>query len=120
MTVTTIAEYAALGIEAIGIAVIAFAAVVAVASSIASALKGGLSERDWTVDVRHRLARGILLGLEFLVAADIIHSAAVELTLETVGVLAIIVLIRTFLSFSLELEITGSWPWARKTGEADQ
>lgn len=63
---------------------------------------------------RQRLGRGILLGLEFLVAADIIHTVAVELTLKTVGVLAIIVLIRTFLSFTLEVELTGRWPWQKE------
>ena len=61
--------------------------------------------------IRKRLGRGILLGLEFLVAADIIHTVAVELTFETVGTLAIVVLIRTFLSFTLDVELTGKWPW---------
>ena len=61
--------------------------------------------------VRQRLGRGILVGLEFLVAADIIHTVAVELTFETVGVLALLVLVRTFLSFTLEVELTGNWPW---------
>ena len=60
---------------------------------------------------RQLLGRSILLGLELLVAADIIRSVAITPTFESVGVLAVIVLIRTFLSFSLELEITGRWPW---------
>lgn len=60
---------------------------------------------------RTRLARGILLGLEFLVAADIIGTVAVKPTLQNLSVLGLIVLIRTFLSFSLELEIDGRWPW---------
>lgn len=60
---------------------------------------------------RQLLGRSILLGLELLVAADIIKTVAVTPTFESVGVLAVIVLIRTFLSFSLELEITGRWPW---------
>lgn len=60
---------------------------------------------------RRVLGRAILLGLELLVAADIIKTVAVTPTLESVAVLGIIVLIRTFLSFSLELEITGRWPW---------
>ena len=60
---------------------------------------------------RQLLGRSILLGLELLVAADIIRTVSVTPTFESVGVLAIIVLIRTFLSFSLELEITGRWPW---------
>jgi uncharacterized membrane protein len=63
---------------------------------------------------RRLLGRSILLGLEFLVAADIIRTVAVTPTFRTVGVLAVIVLIRTFLSFSLELEITGRWPWQKK------
>jgi len=66
---------------------------------------------------RRRLGRSILLGLELLVAADIIRTVAVAPTFETVGVLALIVLIRTFLSFSLELEITGRWPWQKPVPE---
>ena len=60
---------------------------------------------------RRGVGRAILLGLEFLVAADIIRTVAVSPTFRGVGVLAIIVLIRTFLSFTLELEIDGRWPW---------
>jgi uncharacterized membrane protein len=66
---------------------------------------------------RSSFGRAILLGLEFLIAADIINTVAVRPTLESVAVLAGIVLIRTFLSFSLELEIEGRWPWQRKRGE---
>ncbi|MDQ0679863.1 putative membrane protein [Arthrobacter pascens] len=66
---------------------------------------------------RQLLGRSILLGLELLVAADIIRTVAVTPTYESVGVLAIIVLIRTFLSFSLELEITGRWPWQKEPSE---
>ncbi len=62
---------------------------------------------------RQQLGRSILLGLELLVAADIIRTVAVTPTLSSVAVLAGIVLIRTFLSFSLELEITGRWPWQK-------
>lgn len=68
--------------------------------------------------IRQRLGRGILLGLEFLVAADIIHTVAVDLTFQTVGVLAIVVVIRTFLSFILELELTGKWPWQEKSNSS--
>ncbi|MFF1384571.1 DUF1622 domain-containing protein [Arthrobacter sp. NPDC058288] len=67
---------------------------------------------------RQLLGRSILLGLELLVAADIIRTVAVTPTFESVGVLAIIVLIRTFLSFSLELEITGRWPWQKQPAGA--
>lgn len=60
---------------------------------------------------RSALGRAILLGLELLVAADIIRTVGVEPSFRTVGVLAIVVIIRTFLSFSLEVEISGRWPW---------
>lgn len=60
---------------------------------------------------RLNLGRSILLGLEFLVAADIIGTVAVQPTFENLGVLGLIVLIRTFLSFALEAEINGRWPW---------
>jgi uncharacterized membrane protein len=64
---------------------------------------------------RRRLGRAILLGLEFLVAADIIRTVAVTPTGESVAVLGGIVLIRTFLSFSLQLEMTGAWPWQQRS-----
>ncbi len=61
--------------------------------------------------LRSNLGRSILLGLELLVAGDIINTVAVEPTLSSLAVLAGIVLIRTFLSVSLEVEIEGRWPW---------
>ena len=67
---------------------------------------------------RQQLGRSILLGLELLVAADIIRTVAVTPTLTSVAVLAGIVVIRTSLSFSLELEITGRWPWQNQPPEA--
>jgi uncharacterized membrane protein len=63
---------------------------------------------------RRGLARAILLGLELLVGADIIRTVAVEPSFRNLGVLASIVAIRTFLSFSLEVEIEGRWPWQRR------
>ncbi|GAA4061807.1 DUF1622 domain-containing protein [Agromyces indicus] len=62
---------------------------------------------------RRVLGRGILVGLELLVAADIIRTVAVTPTIESVSVLALIVVIRTFLSWSLEVEISGRWPWQK-------
>ena len=62
-------------------------------------------------DYRHGVGRAILLGLELLIAADIIRTVAVSPTFASVGVLAIIGLVRTFLSFTLELELEGRWPW---------
>jgi uncharacterized membrane protein len=68
---------------------------------------------------RSNVGRAILLGLEFLVAADIINTVAIEPTLQSLLILGGIVLIRTFLSFSLEVEIEGRWPWDRHKGESD-
>jgi uncharacterized membrane protein len=99
------------GVDAAGVVVI----VIGVALASVSALRR-LSRRDPDTyeTYRRRLGRSILLGLEFLVAADIIRTVAVTPTFASVGVLALIVLIRTFLSFSLELEITGRWPWQKE------
>lgn len=78
------------------------------------------ADRDQAVtNLRSSLGRAILLGLELLVAADIINTVAVEPTLDSIAVLAGIVAIRTFLSFSLEAEIDGRWPWQRAQQERD-
>lgn len=66
---------------------------------------------------RQGVGRAILLGLEFLVAGDIIRTVAVSPTFHSVGVLALIVAVRTFLSFSLEVELENRWPWQRKASE---
>lgn len=71
------------------------------------------NHNEAVTNLRARLGQAILLGLEFLVAADIINTVAVQPTLSSVAVLAGIVAIRTFLSFSLEMEIEGRLPWRR-------
>jgi uncharacterized membrane protein len=63
--------------------------------------------------LRRSIGAVLLLGLEVLVAADLVHTVAIEPTLENVGVLGLIVIIRTVLSFSLEIEIEGMPPWRR-------
>ena len=76
--------------------------------------RSGLATGDWRsvyVQYRSNLGRGILLGLELLIGADIISTITAPLTFESVGLLGGIVVIRTFLSFSLETEIEGCWPW---------
>ncbi len=60
---------------------------------------------------RQQVGRAILLGLEFLVAADIIRTVAISPSFQSVGVLAVIVAVRTFLSFTLDVELEGRWPW---------
>ena len=69
---------------------------------------------------RQGVGRAILLGLEFLVAADIIRTVAVSPTIRSAAILAIIVLIRTFLSFALEVELQGRWPWQAHAAHAQQ
>jgi uncharacterized membrane protein len=64
-------------------------------------------------DYRANLGRGILIGLELLIAADILKSVVVDPTMEGIIVLGGIVVIRTFLSVSLDVEINGHWPWER-------
>ncbi len=65
-------------------------------------------------DTKIRIGRSLLLGLEVLVAADIIKTIAIELTFMSLGLLAGLVLVRTFLSWTLALEIEGRWPWQRR------
>ena len=102
-----------------GVAVMVIGAVVSVPMALRGFQPRRLPEGAEPLSVyrsyRQLLGRSILLGLELLVAADIIRTVAVTPTFESVGVLAIIVLIRTFLSFSLELEITGRWPWQKQS-----
>ncbi|PXX05330.1 DUF1622 domain-containing protein [Mycolicibacterium moriokaense] len=110
MALDGVIEAIGTAIDAIGVAVIAGGALLAVFMTL------GKNRRDeGAYDFfRRRLGRAILLGLEFLVAADIIRTVAVTPTWQSVVVLAGIVLIRTFLSFSLQLEMTGAWPWQQR------
>jgi uncharacterized membrane protein len=72
-----------------------------------------LRREDAFGDLRKNLGRVILLGLEVLIIADIIRTIVVEQSVQSVAVLGIIVVIRVVLSFSLEVEIDGMWPWNR-------
>ena len=63
---------------------------------------------------RVQAGRSIVLGLEILIAADIIKTLTIEQTFKNLGILAVLILIRTFLSFTLEVEIDGKWPWQNK------
>jgi uncharacterized membrane protein len=112
MGLTETMEQVARGVEVVGIATLVLGLVVALIQAARVLIGGQEAEKAYRV-VRTVFGRSILLGLEFLVAADIIRTVAVEPSLENVGVLGLIVLIRTFLSFSLEVEIDGTWPWRR-------
>jgi uncharacterized membrane protein len=98
------------GLELAGIAATVLGAVGATYMAILRVRAGALRMEVYESYRRH-LSQGILLGLEFLVAADIIGTIVVEPTFRSVGVLGLIVAIRTFLSFTLEVEVDGRWPW---------
>jgi uncharacterized membrane protein len=110
-------EQVAGGVEAVGIVTIVVGLAVALVQAARLQVGGAGGDGAYRA-VRTVFGRSILLALEFLVAADIIRTVAVEPSLENVGVgvLGLIVLIRTLLSFSLEVEIDGTWPWRRAAG----
>lgn len=103
-------------VEGVGVVIDATGVLVIVAGFLVATVRwvtaGRRSDEPYR-RLRQDLGRGILLGLEFLVAADIIRTVAVTPTLRGVLVLGIIVLIRTFLSMALEVELEGRWPWRR-------
>jgi uncharacterized membrane protein len=115
MAFVELIETAGKVIDGVGVAVIVGGAAIAAAAVVVRmrASDGGVYDA-----FRRQLGRSILLGLEFLVAADIVRTVAVTPTGESVAVLAGIVAIRTFLSFSLQVEMTGSWPWQRRAQPA--
>jgi uncharacterized membrane protein len=98
-------------VEIVGVALILIGAMAATIRFVIRWFSIGLP--DAYREYRQHLGRAILLGLAFLVAGDIINTVAVDPTFRSIGVLAGIVVIRTFLSFSLEVEIEGRWPWRR-------
>lgn len=104
--------------EWVAVAVLIFAFAFALLGVVRDLLQGTAGEKTYRHG-RAILGRGILVGLEVPVAADLIRTVAVEPTLKNVGVLGIIVLIRTVLSFSLDVEIEGVLPW-RRAAQAQQ
>jgi uncharacterized membrane protein len=104
------AEWIATGLEAAGVGVL----LIGVLVTTAAYLRRGFAAGTWgEAYERYRadLGRAILLGLELLVAADIAGTVAAPLDLQNIAALGLVVLIRTFPSFSLEVEINGRWPW---------
>jgi uncharacterized membrane protein len=103
-------EYAALAIEVLAVVIIVVTIYYAVFHNLYRAIFQQENETRYR-DLKMRLGRSLLLGLEILVAADIVRTVALEATLESVIVLGLLVLIRTFLSWSLVVEIEEKWPW---------
>lgn len=107
-------ELASLVIEVLAIVIIVVTVFYATLNFLLQAyLKRSSVEQRFT-QYKHSLGRALLLGLEILVAADIVRTVALDATLRSVTVLGLLVLIRTFLSWSLVVEIEGHWPWRPK------
>lgn len=100
------------GFDAIGVAVIAAGALLA---AVRGLVRPPVEPNERYRRFRQDLGGAIVLGLEFLVAGDIIRSVVVAPSLENVVVLGLVVLIRTFLSFALQWELHGGWPWRAAT-----
>ena len=103
-------EFGALALELLAVAIIIIASVYSIGRFlIQAALHPGT--QAWYDQLKITLGRSLLLSLEILVAADIVRTVALEATLESVAVLGLLVLIRTFLSWALVVEVEGRWPW---------
>jgi len=110
-------ELISLGIELIAVIIIVFAVLYGTLHFVFQTLQKQLVASERFRQYKHRLGRALLLSLEILVAADVIRTVALEPTLVNVSVLGLLVLIRTFLSWSLVVEIEGHWPWQPKNPE---
>ena len=109
-------EYAALLIELLAVAIIVVSIVIALGHYFLHRFIRRTGE-DHYHQLKVSLGKALLLGLEVLVAADIVRTVALEATLESVLVLGLLVLIRTFLSWALVVEIDGHWPWRQAKRE---
>jgi uncharacterized membrane protein len=103
-------ELAALAIEILAVVIIVVAVVGATVHYLYRALKRHDAKNTYR-QYKTRLGKALMLGLEILVAADIVRTVALEATMEAVVVLGLLVFIRTFLSWALSVEIEGHWPW---------
>lgn len=111
-------EYAALAIEILAVLIIVVTMFYAmIRYSIRGILQAGGEGRYRALKIQ--LGRGLLLGLEILVAADVVRTVALEATLESVAILGLLVVIRTFLSWALIVELEGRWPWQPERSPAD-
>ena len=102
----------AMGVEAVGIAVLVIGILFAFGRGFVELVTRQGGTRSY-LSVRKYVGRAILLGLEILIVADLIRTVTVDPTLTNVAILGVIVIIRTFLSMSLEIEISGVLPWRR-------
>jgi uncharacterized membrane protein len=117
VTYTEALELVVKGIEILGVAILVIGATVSVGSYVADFRR--LDRRRAYERLRANLGRTILLGLEVLIIADIVLTVTIDLTVESAVTLGLIVLVRTFLSFSLEIELDGVVPWHRRSSPAE-
>jgi uncharacterized membrane protein len=104
-------------IEILAVAIIGFGVVAASVSAVITQVRVGGNAAFKTF--KRLMARGLLIGLDLLIAADIIKTVTLDPTLENIAALGLLVLIRTFLSWSLLLELDGHWPWQQAPEAAD-
>ena len=118
-----IIELAGTIFDLVGVGLLAIGAIIAFMKYGIDLFRRGSTAPTAYQYLRRDLGKAILLGLELLVAADIIRSVAIDPTFTSLGVLGLLVVIRTFLSWSLEVEINGAWPWQQarslKQGSSD-
>jgi uncharacterized membrane protein len=103
-------ELAADGIEGLAVFIIVMAMVY---GTVRYLIEFARRAEDSYENYRRQLAQALLLGLELLVAADVIRTVTLDPTMQNVLILAVLVLVRTFLSWSLVVEMKGRWPWQR-------
>lgn len=115
-----IVEIVALSIEILAVTIIVIAVFVGLAGYIQHAFSSRAFVDERFTAYRMVLARALLLGLELLVAADIVKTVVLDPSLESVAVLGLLVLIRIFLGWSLIVEMEGRWPWQGKPAEEKQ
>jgi uncharacterized membrane protein len=108
-------EWAALGIEVLAVAVIVATVIILAVTRGTVRYLFRLGEAGAYESYKNQLGRGLLMGLDLLVAADLVRTVALESTLHNIAMLGLLVLVRTFLSWSLVVEIEGCWPWRVNT-----
>ncbi len=113
MQFTEVISIAGYAIEAVGVLVIVVGS--CISSVVFIRTFRNLPEGFAYITYRRQLGRSIILGLEFLIAGDIVRTVVVADTLENVAILGLIILIRSFLSVTLHLEVEGRWPWQTET-----
>lgn len=119
MSYERVLEITVIAIELVAVAILAFG----VAAVLGRAVLRRLQRRAWEtvfIETRIGLGRVLLLGLEVLIAADIILTVGLELTLSNVAALGLLVLVRTFLSWAIEVETDGHWPWNMAEKRAEE